>query len=156
MTNPRVSRRGLRTWLVAIVSLLVAALVVAGAPGEARAGSYLDRAAVLLNGSKHDMEMLRSRLTDKELATVIQQIADTRVRAASHMEVPAAIAKAHPHLLLALEHAERAAAAALEGSLKVAFEKLEASRREDEAFRALCKEMNMTVPGEGPQPPRAR
>ena len=125
------------------------------APRQAHAGSYLDRAALLLNGSKRDSEMLRGRLTDKELATVVQAIADTRVRSGSRMEVPASIGKAHPHLLLALEHAERAANAAMAGDFKVALEKLDAARRENEAFRALCKEMNLSLPAEGAPPPRS-
>lgn len=132
--------------LRALLGLAVALIVVCALPGVARAGSYLDRAAVLLAGSRHESDQLRSRLTDKELATVVAAIADTRVRVASRMEVPAAVAKAHPHLLLALEHAERAAAAAVEGSYKVALEKLEAARREDEAFRGVLKELGHALP----------
>ena len=135
--------------MTALIGLLVASLVTTFAPREAHAGSYLDRAALLLHGSKRDSDVLRAHLTDKELATVVQAIADTRVRTASRMEVPATIAKAHPHLLLALEHAERAATAAVAGDIKVAFEKLEAARRESEAFRALCKEMGFALPAEG-------
>jgi hypothetical protein len=151
--NAETARR--TSWWVAAALALLAACVVSSIPGVAWAGSYLDRAALLLDGSKRDSDMLRARLTDKELATVVQAIADTRVRVGSRMQVPAAVGKAHPHLLLALEHAERAAQAAIEGSIKVAFEKLEASRRENEAFRALCKEMNLTLPREGTPSPRA-
>ena len=134
----------------ALLGLAVALVVLCALPGVARAGSYLDRAAVLLAGSRHESDQLRSRLTDKELATVVAAIADTRVRVASRMEVPAAVAKAHPHLLLALEHAERAAAAAVEGSYKVALEKLEAARREDEAFRGVLKELGHALPAGRP------
>lgn len=141
-------RRRFVAWVSALIGLLVAGLVLTLAPRDAHAGSYLDRSAMLLNGSKRDSDVLRAHLTDKELATVVQAIADTRVRSASRMEVPAAIAKAHPHLLLALEHAERAATAAVAGDIKVAFEKLEAARRENEAFRALCKEMGFPLPSE--------
>lgn len=132
--------------LRALLGLAAVVIVVCALPGVARAGSYLDRAAVLLAGSRHESDQLRSRLTDKELATVVAALADTRVRVASRMEVPAAVAKAHPHLLLALEHAERAAAAAVEGSYKVALEKLEAARREDEAFRGVLKELGHALP----------
>lgn len=134
--------------LLACLALLVAL------PRAAYAGSYLDRAGVLLAGSRHESEQLRGRLTDKELATVIAAIAETRVRVGSRMEVPAAVARAHPHLLLALEHAERAAAAAVDGSYKVALERLEAARREHEAFRGVLKELGLALPeGGGPRRP---
>lgn len=147
--KPRLAR-GIR----ALLGLVVALVVVCTLPGVARAGSYLDRAAVLLAGSRHESDQLRARLTDKELATVVAAIADTRVRVASRMEVPAAVAKAHPHLLLALEHAERAAAAAVEGSYKIALEKLEAARREDEAFRGVLKELGHALPSSRPHAAR--
>ena len=70
------------------------------------------------------------------------------------MNGPAAVEKAHPHLLLALENAERAAAAAVAGSLKVALEHLEAARREDEAFSAILKELGHAMPPLAP--PRNR
>ncbi len=128
--------------------------MLAVAPRSAQAGSYLDRAAVLLGGSRHESDQLRTRLTDKELARVIAAIAETRVHVASRMEVPAAVGKAHPHLLMALEHAERAAAAALDGSYKVALERLEAARREQESFRGVLKELGLALPvGGGPRAP---
>jgi hypothetical protein len=141
-------RRAMLRLLAALVAVLA---VLVAAPGVARAGSYLDRAALLLGGARHESDELRARLTDKELAGVVAALAEARVRAASRMEVPAAVGKAHPHLLLALGHAERAAAAALEGSYKVALEKLEASRREAESFRGVLKELGHSLPSAGPR-----
>lgn len=142
-------RSGLRA-LLATVALLAVLLV----PTLARAGSYLDRAAVLLGSSRQESAMLRARLTDKELAKVVATVAEARARVASRMDVPAAVAKAHPHLLLSLEHAERAAAAAVLGSLKVALGHLESARREDESFLAVLKESGHALPP--PSGPRTR
>jgi hypothetical protein len=113
---------------------------------EAFAGSYLDRASMLVDGSSRDARSLRARLTDKELAKVVQVVAEARSKAASKMDVPAAVAKAHPHLLLVLSHVERAANSAMGGNLKVAFEHLEGARREETIFRAALKEAGHPLP----------
>src|SRR5437773_559605 len=116
---------------------LLAAL--AGAPlllatSSAFAGSYLDRSGLLLEGSRKDGEALRARITDKELARVIEAVADAREVAASKMDVPASVAKAHPHLLLALSRVERAAQAAIDGKTTNVLEYLESSKREEGIF----------------------
>lgn len=112
----------------------------------AHAGSYLDRASLLIEGSARDARALRARLTDKELARVVQLVAEARSRAASKMDVPEAVAKAHPHLLLALFRVERAASAALEGNFKAALEHIEAAAREETIFRAVLKEAGHPLP----------
>jgi hypothetical protein len=129
-------------------ALLAAALcaAVSAVTSDAWAGSYLDRASMLIEGSVRDARMLRARLTDKELARVVQIVAEARSRAASKMDVPAVVAKAHPHLLLTLSRVERAATAAMGGDLKVAFEHLEGARREETIFRAMLKEAGHPLP----------
>jgi hypothetical protein len=62
------------------------------------------------------------------------------------MEVPAAIAKAHPHLLLVLENSERAAVAAHDGNFKKFMEHLNAARDEERIFRAILAELRYTLP----------
>jgi hypothetical protein len=147
----RSSFRGRRAWL--------GGLVAAGAlgwSGVAAAGSYLERAALLLDGARRDTAALRRRITDKELARVVRRVAEARSDAASTMEIPAAVGKAHPHLLLALAAVERAAQAVLEGNVEATFERLEAVRREDSIFRAAIREAGFEVPPAPADEPRAR
>ncbi len=110
------------------------------------AGSYLDRAALLLEGSRKDGAALRGKLTDRELARVIQIVAEARLTAASKMDVPAAVAKAHPHLLLSLTKLERAANAAKDEGYRSAVEHLDAAMREDAVFRGVLKELGHPLP----------
>jgi hypothetical protein len=128
-----------------LLSTALFAAVSSLAP-EAHAGSYLDRASLLVEGSSRDARSLRARLTDKELARVVQIVAEARTRAASKMDVPEAVAKAHPHLLLTLSRVERAATAALEGNFKAALEHIEAAAREETIFRAALKEAGHPLP----------
>lgn len=118
----------------------------------ARAGSYLDRASLLLDEARREGDLLQPRTHDKELVLVIHALADARVKVASKMECPAAVAKAHPHLLLVLENSERAAEAAERGNFKKFMEHLTAARNEDRTFRALITELGYTLP----EPERGR
>jgi hypothetical protein len=126
---------------------LVAALTIALTfASSAFAGSYLDRATLLLDGSERDLKMVREHLGDKELATMVEAIADARLKAASKMEIPTVVAKAHPHLLLVLEHTERAADSARDGNVKAALEHLDDADREDKMFRAQLSELGFPLP----------
>lgn len=111
----------------------------------ALAGSYLSRTSVLLGGAVRDAEALRKRMTDKELARVVHAVAKARVDVASRMEVPPAVAKAHPHLLLVLESVERASDAAMNGSTKTCFERLEDGRREEKILRGVMRELGFLL-----------
>ena len=134
----------------AFLTLLFAAAVVAVAP-PAWAGSYLDRAAILLDQARKEGDMLQPRTYDKELATMIKSLSEVRTKAARRMEIPAAIAKAHPHLLLVLENMERAADAALAGNFKKFMQHLNTARDEDRTFRALVAELGYSLPEVGPR-----
>lgn len=112
---------------------------------QAFAGSYLDRAALLLDGSKKDAEALRTKMTDKELARVILAVAGARMDAASKMDVPPQVAKAHPHLLLTLAKVERAAQSAVDGNIRSVLEFLEAAVREESIFRSALKELGFPL-----------
>jgi hypothetical protein len=100
---------GRRAWCLLVGS---AALLVAT---EAFAGSYLNRAHLLIKQGMKEMEYLRARVNDKELASVVHQIAEARLDAAGKMTVPKEVTQAHPHVLLVLENCERAAQAAKDG-----------------------------------------
>lgn len=116
------------------------------------AGSYLDRAALMLEQARSEGDILQPRTFDKEMVLVIKSMAEARARVARKMEVPAVVTKAHPHLLLVLENYERAAAAADEGNFKKFAEHLYAARDEDRNFRAILKELGYTLPNLAAKP----
>lgn len=129
--------------ILAILVLAVSALLVAL---PAWAGSYLDRASLLLDEARREGDLLQPRTNDRELVLVIQALAEARVKAARKMECPAAVTKAHPHLLLVLENSERAAEAAVQGNFKKFMEHLTAARNEDRTFRAVIAQLGYTLP----------
>lgn len=131
-------RRVVVAFLVAVVALVVAPL--------AWAGSYLDRAALLLDEARKEGDMLQPRTFDKEMVLVVKTLTEARAKVARKMEVPAAVAKAHPHFLLVLENYERAADAAGEGNFKKFMEHLNTARDEDKTFRAILAELGYTLP----------
>ncbi|WP_231511855.1 hypothetical protein [Chondromyces apiculatus] len=110
------------------------------------AGSYLDRASLLLDEARREGDLLQPRTHDRELVLVIQALAEARVKAARKMECPAAVAKVHPHLLLVMENSERAADAAVQGNFKKFMEHLTAARNEERAFRAMLSQLGFTLP----------
>jgi len=134
----------------ALFSALVLGLCLIVVPSQAWAGSYLNRAAVLLDGAAAERDMVRPRVQDKELVELVREIAEARVTSAGRMNVPAAVATAHPHLLLALENTERAYAAVLAGHLDKFILHLDRARAEDATFRALMVERGYTMPGGAP------
>jgi hypothetical protein len=126
--------------------VLAFALVLAA---PAWAGSYLDRAALLLDEARREGDMLQPRTNDKEMVLIIKALAEARAKVGRKMEVPAVVAKAHPHLLLVLENCERAADAASEGNFKKFMEHLMTARDEERTFRALIAELGYTLPEAG-------
>ncbi|AUX21088.1 hypothetical protein SOCEGT47_015660 [Sorangium cellulosum] len=110
------------------------------------AGSYLDRASLLLDEARKEGDLLQPRTHDKELVLVIHALAEARARVAARMECPASVSRAHPHLLLVLENSERAADAAAQGNFKKFMEHLTVARNEDRAFRAILAELGYTLP----------
>ena len=113
------------------------------------AGSYLDRAALLLDEARREGDMLQPRTNDKEMVLIVLALAEARAKVGRKMEVPAAVTRAHPHLLLVLEDCERAADAASEGNFKKFMEYLMAARDEERTFRALIAELGYTLPEAG-------
>ncbi len=133
-----VSRRRCLTWLVAVASGLVTL--------PAWAGSYLDRAAFLVHQGTSELNYLRRKLYDEELARVVHHLAAARVRAAGGMTVPPEVVQAHPHLLLFLENCERAASNAAERKPKEFLKFLNLARDEEQLFRAVLKQLGWELP----------
>jgi hypothetical protein len=132
------SRRGLL--VLAMVSACVAFAVAAWA------GSYLDRAALLVAQATEEADYLRARLHDRELALTVHRLAAARLRAASRMQVPKEVTQAHPHLLLMLENYEQAASAAKSGDAQRFLEYLGRARDEEAVLRAVLKQLGWPLP----------
>jgi hypothetical protein len=130
-----------RVWVGALfaLSLLVAATA-------AHAGSYLDRAGLLLHQATNDGNYLRAHIYDRELARVIHELAETRLRLASKMTVPSEVAQAHPHLLLVLENYERAADAAVNGEVQRFLVYQQRARDETRTFESVLKQLGFKLP----------
>jgi hypothetical protein len=133
--------QGKRTWLGFALAF---ALVLSASP--ARAGSYMDRLALLVGKAAEDSEYLRARLSDRELARVVQAMAEARVKAAGAMTVPKEVAQAHPHVLLVLENHERAAQAAKEGNAQRFLIYHQRARDEERVLRGVLKQLGFPLP----------
>lgn len=130
-----------RRCLSALIALPCVALASKG-----WAGSYLDRAAMLVAVANTELSYLRRKLYDTELARVTQKLAAARVVAAQSMQVPSEVVQAHPHLLLMLEHCERAATAAVERNAEEFLKFQRSARDEEEHFRAILKQLGWQLP----------
>ncbi|MGC4091864.1 MAG: hypothetical protein QM756_29070 [Polyangiaceae bacterium] len=143
----KLSRRG------ALRALIGAATTLTAAP--AFAGSYLNRAALLLHEGRKEADYLRAHFADKELARIIHRLATARVEVASAMMVPKEVVQAHPHLLLVFESYERAADAAENGQAERFLVTLQRALDEERTFRVVLKQLGWEVPG-GPDRDRDR
>jgi hypothetical protein len=124
--------------MLAALALGAATFSVAG---PAWAGSYLVRAALLLNGAQKEADALRKRPSDKELARVVHRMAQARVRTAQDMEVPKDVV-----LGLVLENYERAADAAESGNPERFLVFLAKAREEELTLRAVLKQLGWELP----------
>lgn len=112
----------------------------------AYAGSYLLRAAILLQGARREGDALRAHFADKELVRTLHHLAQARLEAAGTMMVPKEVVQAHPHLLLTLEHYERAADAAENGEPERFMISLQHALDEERTFRAVLKQFGWDLP----------
>jgi hypothetical protein len=136
--NAGVSRRGF---------LAAGAFTALGVwSGLAHAGSYLDRAALLVFVANSEMDFLRRKLYDGELARLVHQQTEARTRAAASMMVPPDVVQAHPHLLLMLENCERAASSAVERKAPEFLKFLTLARDEEQLFRSILKQLGWELP----------
>lgn len=113
---------------------------------EAHAGSYLDRAALLLFEGSTASDYLSRRLYDDELALIVQKSAFSRIKIAQEMLVPKEVVQAHPHLLLTLEHHGRAATSAVERAPKEFLRYFAQAREDEQLFRAVLKQLGWELP----------
>jgi hypothetical protein len=112
----------------------------------AHAGSYLNRAAMLITQASRESEFLRGRVMDKDLADLVHRVAVARLEAASRMNVPKDVVMAHPHLLLALENYERSAEAAVEGQNERFLIYQQRARDEEVILRGVLKQLGWLLP----------
>lgn len=110
------------------------------------AGSYLNRAALLLSAGRREAEFLRAHFADKELARVVHQLATARVAAANGMMVPKEVVQAHPHLLLVFENFERAAEACGNAEAERFMIALQHAFDEERTFKAVLKQLGWDLP----------
>jgi len=129
-----------------VVTVLAFSLALLWASSPAWAGSYLNRAALLLEQSEKEGNLLQPRAHDKELALIIKRLAEVRTDVGRKMDVPKAVAEAHPHFLLVLLNAEQAAIAAHSGDFKKFIEHLMTARHEASIFKALLTELGYALP----------
>lgn len=130
-----------RRWFLVLVGL--AALVVSS---TAQAGSYLNRAAMLVIQASRESEFLRGRVNDKDLAELVHQVAVARLEAASRMNVPKEVVQAHPHLLLTLENYERSADAAVQGHNDRFLVYQQRARDEEVILRGVLRQLGWALP----------
>lgn len=128
----------------ACVCLGVLALGAAAAPQ--RSGSYMGRAWLLIGESSRANDFLGQHVQDRELARLVAQSAEARLQAATDTNVPGEVALAHPHLLLMLEHYERAAAAAASGSPGRFAQHATSARDEEQIFRSVLHQLGWSLP----------
>lgn len=126
-----------------LATLVALSLLTALRP--AYAGSYLRRAAMLLEAAELEGSALRERIHDKDLARLTHRLATTRVEVAREMPVPKEVVRAHPHLLLVLEAYERAADAALHGKNETFLVALARAREERRTFEAVLAQLGWTL-----------
>ena len=113
---------------------------------RAFAGTYLNRAALLIGAAVRETAYLRARLGDRELAQVVYSMAVARRQAASAMTVPSEVAQAHPHLLLTLENHEQATEGATRGEGERFIIYAQRALDEERTFRAVLKQLGWTLP----------
>ena len=126
--------------------LLLAGLSPLVFSGAAQAGSYLNRAAMLVIQASRESEYLRGRVNDKDLAELVHQVAVARLEAASRMNVPKEVVQAHPHLLLTLENYERSADAAVQGHNDRFLVYQQRARDEEVILRGVLRQLGFALP----------
>jgi hypothetical protein len=136
-----------RRFAVRALGVLVAAGCL-GAPRVAFAGSYLDRAGLLVREARSESDYLEYRLDNKELAELIHKLATARLAFARDMLIPKEVTQAHPHLLLMLENCERAADAGQAGERTRFVIYQRRSRDEEQMFRSIMRQLGFPLEDE--------
>jgi len=126
--------------------LALAGLAPLLATSPSLAGSYLNRAAMLVIQASRESQFLRGRVNDKDLAELVHQVATARLEAASRMNVPKDVVMAHPHLLLTLENYERSAQSAVDGHNERFLIYQQRARDEEVILRGVLKQLGWVLP----------
>jgi hypothetical protein len=126
------------------------ALVVLGTTlsVDAWAGSYLDRAGLLVRQGRSEADYLEYRVGNRELAELVHKMAVARLSAARDMAVPKEVTQAHPHILLMLENCERAADAAEAGESDRFIIYQRRARDEEQIFRSIMRQLGFPLEDE--------
>ena len=119
------------------------------ASAQAHAGSYLDRASLLVAQAFRANAFLRKHLSDRELARLVRRASEGRLQGAKTTLVPEEVAMAHPHLLLMLEHYERAAAAAESGDVRAYHRLQHQALEEEQIFRGVLAQLGWRIDESG-------
>lgn len=135
---------GLGKWALGGVLLAFAMSISA----NARAGSYLDRAGLLVRQGRNEADYLENRVGNRELAEVVHRMALARLSAAREMAVPKEVTQAHPHILLMLENCERAADAAEIGETDRFVIYQRRARDEEQIFRSIMRQLGFPLEDE--------
>ena len=126
--------------------LMLAGLTPLLLVAPANAGSYLNRAAMLVIVASRESQFLRGRVNDKDLAELVHAQATARLASASRMNVPKEVVQAHPHLLLTLENYERSASAALDGHNDRFLVYQQRARDEENILRGVLRQLGWALP----------
>jgi hypothetical protein len=137
-----------RRRLLRCVPALALALAAATSASVAWAGSYLDRAGLLVKEARTEIDYLEYRLSDKDLAELVHKLATARLLSARDMLIPKEVTQAHPHLLLMLENCERAADAAEAGERNKFIVYERRARDEEQIFRSIMRQLGFPLEDE--------
>lgn len=141
------ARLGRRAMFTALA--LAGGLASFGVTRPARAdeeGTYLRTAAILLDESKRSTDWLLTHEGDVELARVLHDLAEARVKAGRQVLVPKEVDRAHPHLLLTLETVERAFDASTQGDWKRTLKLVLQAREEEQNYRTQITQLGHHLP----------
>jgi len=127
-------------------TVLVACLIALSVARPVWAGSYLDRAALLLTESNRASHLLRARLGDKEFTRMVHDLMRARLEVGSHLLVPKEVTIAHPHLLMVLENHERAAEAAEHSDHQNFLLHLQKATEEERILRSIIEQHGWSFP----------
>ena len=116
-----------------------------GAEAASSAAQYVDRVQLLVDQASRADAYLARHLRDRELARLVQKEAEGRLVGARGTIVPKAVALAHPHLLLMLEHYERSSAAAAEGDVKEYYRQRSLAADEEQIFRGVLRQLGQKL-----------
>lgn len=119
---------------------------VVGLAAPAFAGSYLNRAALLVRQAREEADVLRRHVYDRELARMVRTLCEGRLTAGHEMLVPSEVKLAHPHLVLMLERYERAADSAARGKPEGFLALQRQALDEEQIFRSVLKRLGWDLP----------